>query len=97
MSAQTLAGTNGIPLSDQRVYLRVIAETDESGYMRPTEIVWPDGRRFSVASTTLVRTLGRWERGNLTYAYELVFKRRNGTEVRRDVWWERGRWFCRKA
>ncbi len=97
MSPASLAGTNGIPLPDQRVYLRVIAETDEEGYMRPTQIVWPDGRRFDVSSTTLVRTLGRWERGTYTLAYELVFKRKNGQEARRNVWWERGRWFCKRA
>ena len=97
MVAHELAGTNGIPREPERAYLRVIADCDEQGGMRPLAVVWPDGRRFEVSSTTTLRTLGRWNYGNLVISYELTFKTRGRREVRRLIWWERGRWFCKAA
>ena len=93
----TLAGTNGVPLRSERTYLRVVSETTEGGETRPIEVVWPDGRRFKVVSSTLLRDLGRWERGTKVLAWEVTFRRRNRSEARRIIWWERGRWFTRHA
>ncbi len=89
----SLAGTNGIPREGERLYLRVMAECAEDGRVRVDQVLWPDGRRFPVASTTHVRTLGRWDMGNLVEEYEISLKRRGRPEARRTVWWERGRWF----
>ncbi len=93
----TLAGTNGVPLRSERTYLCVVCETSEEGEARPLEVVWPDGRRFKVVSSTLLRDLGRWERGTKVLAWEVTFRRRNHSEARRIIWWERGRWFTRRA
>ena len=43
---RSLAGTNGVPLPEERTYLRVVSETDEEGEARPLAVLWPDGRRF---------------------------------------------------
>lgn len=97
MEPHTLAGTNGVPLRSERTYLRVVCETSEEGEARPLEVVWPDGRRFKVVSSTLLRDLGRWERGTKVLAWEVTFRRRNHSEARRIIWWERGRWFTRRT
>ena len=97
MTPHTLAGTNGVPLRSERTHLRVVSETSEEGEMRPLEVVWPDGRRFKVVSSALLRNLGRWERGTKVLAWEVTFRRRNRSETRRIIWWERGRWFTRKS
>ena len=39
---RSLAGTNGIPRRDERVYLHVISEASERGEIRPTAVIWPD-------------------------------------------------------
>ena len=49
------------------------------------------------ASTTHIRTLGRWEMGNVVEQYEVAFKRPGRREVRRTIWWERGRWFTSQS
>ena len=93
----SLAGTNGIPLETGRTYLRVVSECAEDGRVRVDEVLWPDGRRFPAVSTTHIRTLGRWEMGNVVEQYEVAFKRPGRREVRRTIWWERGRWFTSQA
>ncbi len=93
MVRHSLAGTNGIPAPSSRTYLHVVAEVTEAGKERPLEIIWPDGRRFRVTSSRELRSFGRWEFGTLVVAYEVTLKRRCGSDARRTVWWERGRWF----
>ena len=93
MIRHSLAGTNGIPAPSSRTYLHVVAEVTEAGKERPLEIIWPDGRRFRVTSSRELRSFGRWEFGTLVVAYEVTLKRRCGSDARRTVWWERGRWF----
>ncbi len=88
----SLAGTSGAPLPANRIYLHVVAQTDEQGETRPLEVIWPDGRRFKVAASLLVRELGRWERGTRLIGWEVTFKQ-GRKEIRRTLWWERGRWF----
>lgn len=39
----------------RRVYVRVVAEHDEEGGVRPLRIVWEDGRAFSVDRVLDVR------------------------------------------
>lgn len=93
---RSLAGTNGIPRHDERVYLHVISETSERGEIRPTTVIWPDGRRFEIASSMVLRRFGRWELGTLCVCYEVTITRRSRPNVRRVIWWERGRWFARR-
>ena len=93
----TLAGTNGVPLKNERTYLRVVSETSEEGETRPLEVGGPDGRHFKVVSSAPLRDLGRWERGTKVCAWEVTFQRRNRSETRRVIWWERGIWFARRT
>lgn len=93
---RSLAGTNGIPRRDKRVYLHVISEASERGEIRPTAVIWPDGRRFEIASSVVLRQFGRWELGTLCVCYEVAITRRSRPNVRRVIWWERGRWFARR-
>ena len=67
---RSLAGTNGIPRRDERVYLHVISEASERGEIRPTAVIWPDGRRFEIASSVVLRQFGRWELGTLCVCYD---------------------------
>lgn len=97
MPARSLAGTNGVPGPSERVYLRVVSETDELGEERPLAVLWPDGRRFEVASSTVSRELGRWELGTRVVCHEVTIRRRSRPDARRVIWWERGRWFARRA
>ena len=95
MSARSLAGTNGVPQMDERLYLRVESETSEEGETRPLAVLWPDGRRFEVSSSAVLRSLGRWELGTLCVCYEVTLRRGRRLDARRIIWWERGRWFTR--
>lgn len=94
MAARSLAGTNGVPTRAERTYLRVVSETDEDGEMRPLAILWPDGRRFEVASSSVLRRMGRWELGTYIVCWEVCLCRGGRAPARRVIWWERGRWFC---
>ena len=87
--ARLLGGTNGIPGYDERAYVRVTSVTEADGHVMPTEIQWADGRRFPIVSSSLVRTVGRWEWGTVVMCWEVELLRR----ARRVLFWERGRWF----
>lgn len=95
MSARTLAGTSGVPVPSERVYLHVVSETDELGAEQPIAVLWPDGRRFDVTSSVVLKELGRWELGTRTVCYEVTIRRNPRLTARRVIWWERGRWFAR--
>ena len=84
-----LGGTNGIPGYDERTYVRVTAVTEADGHMRPTEIHWGDGRVFPVVASTLTRQVGRWDLGTVIMVWDVELRLR----ARRQLFWERGRWF----
>ena len=69
--------------------MRVTAETDYDGGMRPIEITWVDGRRFPIVSCRTPDSHGRWESGNLVLHWEVELM----GHARRQLYWERGRWF----
>lgn len=88
-----LGGTNGIPGYDERTYVRVTSVTEADGHTMPLEIHWGDGRRFPVVSSTLVRTVGRWEYGTVIRCWEVELRMR----ARHMLYWERGRWFVARG
>lgn len=85
----SLGGSCGIPRRTERVYVRVLSETDYDGSLRPVVIVWVDGRRFPVVSCRTPEAFGRWESGNLVLHWVVELRGR----ARRDLYWERGQWF----
>ena len=87
--ARLLGGTNGIPSYDERTYVCDSSVTEADGHVRPTEIAWSDGRRFPIVASTLTRVLGRWEFGTVVKVWDIELKLR----ARRQLFWERGRWF----
>ena len=36
------------PRKPERTYLTVLSSIDQTGLMKPAEILWPDGRRFHI-------------------------------------------------
>lgn len=91
--AARLGGTCGIPWERERVYVAVNATTDASGSVRPYEILWGDGRRFAIDSCLMQQSWGRWESGNVVLAWDVDL----GHGVMRRLFWERGRFFVRRA
>lgn len=84
-----LGGRCGIPDYDARVYVSVTSTTHPDGHVMPLEIDWPDGRRFPIAASGMPQSFGRWEDGNLVIRWEVELVHR----ARRELFWERGRWF----
>lgn len=84
-----LGGTNGIPGYDGRTYVRVTSVTEADGHTRPLAIHWSDGRDFPVVASTLVRQVGRWDLGTVIMVWDVELRLR----ARRQLFWERGRWF----
>lgn len=90
-----LAGTCGIPLECDRVYVEV--ECAPRGlYERadvPLRLIWPDGRSFPIRSTARHVEHGRAAFGNLVERFDVFIGKSD--EVR-TVWRQDGRWFVRK-
>ena len=90
-----LAGTCGIPLECDRVYVEV--ECAPRGlYERadvPLRLIWPDGRPFPIRSTARHVEHGRAAFGNLVERFDVFIGKSD--EVR-TVWRQDGRWFVRK-
>lgn len=92
---RSLAGTNGIPLEEDRVYADdVVLESLDgpfAGRGFVGRVVLSGGETWNVKSVLSRREFGRGIFGNLVVHYSL--KVRGGS---RDLWWEGGRWFFRK-
>ena len=89
-----LAGTNGIPLHEERVYVQVTMSDDKGSgrAVMPARLTWPDGRSWRIASASLVASYGRELFGNQVDRYDVTIARK-----RRTLWHDRGGWFvCRK-
>ena len=89
----SLAGTNGIPLEEDRVYVEVeCGHGDElNPYEYPVRLTWPDGRSWGISASNLERTYGREIFGNYVERYDITIRRKH-----RTLWRERGRWFVRR-
>ena len=90
-----LAGTCGIPLECDRVYVEV--ECAPQGlYERadvPLRLIWPDGRSFPIRSTARHVEHGRAAFGNLVERFDVFIGK---SEKVRTVWRQDGRWFVGK-
>lgn len=90
-----LAGTCGIPLERDRVYIEV--ECAPRGlYERadvPLRLIWPDGRSFPIRSTARHVEHGRAAFGNLVERFDVFIGK---SEKVRTVWRQDGRWFVGK-
>lgn len=53
----------------RRVYVRVIAEHDEAGGVRPLSVIWEDGRRFDVDRVLDVRRAASTKAGGQGMRY----------------------------
>ena len=56
------------------IYLTVLASIDQSGLMLPSEILWPDGRRFPVDKVIRWRKAAQYDLA--TTCYDVVIKGR---------------------
>lgn len=90
-----LAGTCGIPLECDRVYVEV--ECAPRGlYERadvPLRLIWPDGRSFPIRSTARRVEHGRAAFGNLVERFDVFIGK---SEKVRTIWRQDGRWFVAK-
>lgn len=90
----SLAGTCGIPVMGERVYVEVDAESDEAAIgeegLRPVRIHWADGRSWKVERICGRREFGRRIFGNLCVRYEVVIRTRPKT-----LWHDKTGWFVR--
>lgn len=84
-----LGGTNGIPGYDKRTYVRITAVTEADGHTMPLQIHWGDSRDFPIVSSRLTRVVGRWDLGTVIKVWEVELR----LNARRQLYWERGRWF----
>lgn len=92
---RSLAGTNGIPLEEDRVYADDVVLEGLDGPLAGRgfvgRVVLSGGETWNVRSILSRREFGRKIFGNLVVHYSL--KVGGGS---RDLWWEGGRWFARK-
>ena len=92
---KNLAGTCGIPLECDRVYVEV--ECAPRGlYERadvPLRLIWPDGRSFPIRSTARHVEHGRAVFGNLVERFDIFIGKSDEVST---VWRQDGRWFVRK-
>lgn len=90
-----LAGTCGIPLEYDRVYVEVEC-APRGPYERadvPLRLIWPDGRSFPIRSTARRVEHGRAAFGNLVERFDVFIGK---SEKVRTVWRQDGRWFVGK-
>lgn len=90
--AHSLAGTNGIPLAEDRAYVGVACRVDADGSVVVSSIHWPGPpvRDLVVHTCTERRPIGRSDMGTLVRSWEITVGRRREHRV---IFWERGRWF----
>lgn len=88
-----LAGTNGIPAHDERVYVEVALSGDrlDGHAVRPTSITWPDGRSWRLESARPTATFGREIFGNLVVRYDVTIGRSH-----RTLWRDGRGWFVKR-
>ena len=72
----------------RRVYVKVIAEFDEAGGVRPLSVEWEDGRRFEVDRVTDIRRAASTKAGGQGIRYTCRI-------MGRETWLfeDNGRWF----
>jgi len=72
----------------RRVYVRVVAEFDEAGGVRPLSVAWEDGRRFEVDRVLDVRRAASTKAGGQGMRYTCRIMGRETYLFEDD-----GRWF----
>lgn len=92
---RSLAGTCGIPVERDRIYVQVDMEEEslsptERGE-HPVRIHWPDGRSWHIESVYAMRTFGREIFDNLCVRWTVCI-----CHEPKDLWWEGGKWFVAK-
>lgn len=89
---RSLAGTNGIPREEERVYVQVDAIGGDLDPMtaRITEVTLGGGRSWPVDSVVSRRSFGREILGNLCVRVDVII-----AKTPKRIWWEGGRWFIK--
>lgn len=63
-------------INPYKAYVSVVVRFDETGAMRPTEIIWEDGRRFEIDRVTDVRQAPSRKAGGVGDRYTVWIKGR---------------------
>ena len=88
----SIAGTNGIPLERERVYVQIDWKTgftdDGRTYEIPMRLEWPDGRSWAIESLDAHREYGRPFLGNPVERFDVRI-----LGLRKTFWRERGECF----
>lgn len=89
-----LAGTCGIPLESDRVYVEVECGSNGMyGEDVPIRLIWPDGRSWPIRSTVRRVKHGRAIFGNLVERFDVLM---GHTGKLKTLWRQDGRWFVSK-
>ena len=72
----------------RKVYVRVIAETDEEGSITPISVTWEDGISYSIDKVTDIRRAYAQKVGGTAIRYTVKI---SGKET--YIFSERGKWF----
>ncbi len=92
---RSLAGTNGIPLEKDRLYVKPLYYgarfPGPDGTGSPAAVVLPGGTVWEIDGVHGGREFGRAMFGNLCVHYSVSV-----AGVPRDLWWEHGAWFVRR-
>lgn len=87
----SLAGTNGIPAMNERVYIEVDLERTDLGPgehgTRPARIHWPDGRSWKIEGVFSRQDFGREIFGNLVTRYTVGIRRQTKTIYHDKTGW----------
>lgn len=75
----------------RKTFVRVTAEHDESGRVRPLVLTWTDGRRYAIDRVTDVRQAPSLKGGGLGIRYTC---RVGGREV--YLFCDEGKWFVER-
>lgn len=92
---KNLAGTCGIPLERDRVYIHVdcAARGANDDIDVPRRIIWPDGRAWPIRSTARHTTYGRAIFGNLVERFDIFMGQAGDIKT---LWRQDGSWFVAK-
>ena len=75
-------------MQSRKVYVRVIAEFDETGNVIPVSVIWEDGRRFVIDKITDVRRAYAAKVGGTGIRYTVYINSK-----RTFLFCDEGKWF----
>lgn len=78
-------------MKELKVYVKVIAEINESGSVHPVSVIWEDGRKFNIDKITDIRRAVVTKVGGTAIRYTVLI---NGRQT--YLFCDEGKWFVER-